>query len=488
MFLEKCRPALRALVAFMMLFLGIGSAHAIEFSVAEFDGPVQCAEEARSLGLKHCVIYIRLGSSDRYNVARLPDDFEATVVIKLSEDYDLPHQAMIEGQYDSHLRRLAEQIKADGRPITLRIMAEGNSFWNYDAAYREGQDPESYKMAYRYAVDFLRNIIGESLIRDLELNFNFASFGYDKKRIESNDFALLDPGPRYRTLVSFSGYNRCGTTSDFTSVRTFDDLFAKAIGQARSAFPGVPLGIAEIGSTPYCGVDLVAWWSDALAKAEAAGLVRVGLFLNPDPDIGETERPEQWDAVYTDHLPEFQQLLQRYGAGQAVIKEGRVSPKSATLVAEASPPSLRPSKPFMTRLRDGWEFPGSFYGDVKYVDGTDISALSPLSGEPFGDTGLIGRFQVRQSALHPLGAFDVGPSFTLSLVQSGNHEQWWNNNAEVGIGLIAERDLPFFDWGSVRFYIEGKYRRYTVDTPDYIGGDDVLFQAGVTTNFGWDWR
>lgn len=478
MFFEKL---LRIMLCMIAIACAPIMAQAIEFSVAEYDGPAQCAREADSLGIRHCVIYVRLGSSTRLNTARLPDGFEATIVIKLSEDYDTPHTAMLDGQYDGALRRLADQINADGRRVTIRLMAEGNAYWNYDGAYRKGQSPESYRKAYVYAVDFLRGVIRPDLIRDLELNLNFASFGYDKKRIETNDFAALDPGEGYRTLVSFSGYNRCGTTSDFKEVRRFDDLFAKAITQAHSAFPGVPLGIAEIGSTPYCGVDLLAWWSDALAKAKAAGLVRVGLFLNPDPDIGETDQPERWDAILTEHPREFQELLQRFGAGASQPTEQRgdlgVAPDSLRQT------SFIPKEPSLF-AKSGWNFPWEVWADVRQTWGDE-----PIPG--YGTAGLVAQGTFRQSALKDFGRFEIGPSILFGYVQSNNcADRYWQCQVRAELSLRAVT-RPFEDFGDYRrldFNVGVGHREYTEGAPDRLNGGDTYGFAGVTFIMGGDWK
>jgi len=57
---------------------------------------------------------------------------------------------IINGQYDAHLKILAQWIKKANRPIYLRI---GYEFDNPDNLY----EPEKYKQAYHYIVDFLRH-------------------------------------------------------------------------------------------------------------------------------------------------------------------------------------------------------------------------------------------------------------------------------------------------------------------------------------------
>lgn len=479
-FLEKWQMVLAGLLLFLSALSVVSPARAIEFSVAEFAGSDRCIAEANSLGIEHCVSYIRLGSSGRYNPAELPDNFHATIVIKLSEDYDTPHLAMLDGQYDRALRELGEKINADGRPVTIRLMAEANSFWNFDAAYREGQSPETFKEAYRYAIDFLRGIVREDLIRDLELNLNYVSFGYDKKRIDENDFARFNPGPGYVTLVTFSGYNRCGI--DYEEIRRFDVLFTPAIAKAKQAFPDIPLGIAEIGSTPYCDVDLVGWWQDALAKAEAADLVRIGLFLNPNPDISDNDTPERWDAIYTDHLPEFQQLLGRYGAGQPVVKEGR-APTLAPANGEPRGTQLAGFDSFDSSAGK-WSFPWEFWTDVRNTWGDE-----PIPG--YGQAGLIAQGTFRQSALRSFGRFEIGPSFLVGYAQSNNcDDRYWQCNvrAELSLRAIARPFQDFGDYRRISLDAGIGHRQYTGGAPDRLDDGDTYGFVGVTFIAGGDWK
>lgn len=485
MFLENWHRALVVLVMLLGLTFVALPARAIEFSVAEYRGSDWCVLQAQNLGVKHCVSYIRLGSSSRYNPAELPDDFHATVVIKLSEDYDTPHAAMIDGQYDRALRELGEKINADGRPVTIRFMPEPNSFWNYDSAYRDGQTTATFREAFRHGINVLRSVVQPELIRDYELNLNYASFGYDKKRIDENDFAEFNPGPGYVTIVSFSGYNRCGI--DYDEIRYFDVIFTPAIAKAKEAFPGVPLGIAEIGSTPYCDVDLVSWWSDALAKAEAAGLVRVGLFLNPNPDISDNDRPERWDAIYTDHLPEFQQLLQRYGAGAPVVREGAARP-SERGDAGAPPRETGSTMPSLTRS-GGPEWRYSGWAEFGYpLTGINYNAgESSITGEPFGSEGATLRGNYRFGAFWDLNPrVEFGISGLVTGAYGSNEGEFWNRRVaaglEVGFGLDTSGERV--DYSRTSFTIRCLQFHHFTAVPDNQDRDGLECGAYVTHVFG----
>ncbi len=474
---------------------------ALEFSVAEWSGAAQCVRESRTIGTKHCVTYVRVGSVGKLTYAETPPDWAATLVVKFPEGTHERgvHGAIVDGDYDTDLAVIAELVQEADRPITLRVMPEMNSWWNPDAAYfASNQSPATFVAAYNYVVDYFQAVLPPSLIRDLEFNLNFASFGPDRRSRGVSDYGLYTVDSENVTIVTFSGYNRCGSATWAKNLRDFEDLFGPAMGAVRDVFPGKPLGLAEVASTPYCDVDLVAWYREMFMAAEAAGMVRIGLFFNPDPDNNEGEIPVRWDAILTNHPSEFRALVSEFQVSSVTPSPAVTEVASVeTSVAEPQPPADAPevdTVPTMSfRLDPAWSFPWQVNGSIGYsLLETENTGINPLTDEEFGGTGLLFQLRGEQAVLYDFGGgFTAGPSLTFTTVHSTNPDRFWDNYVAPGakLGLYHEAPEWLADWGRVGLEVGVEQRFYTTDTPNRFndGQETRAFVRGVWS-FGGDWR
>jgi hypothetical protein len=161
---------------------------------------------------------------------------------------------ILDGRFDEHLHRLADEVEADGRPITLRPLYEGNGDWFPWGAYTEPNDPGDYILAWQHIAE----IFADAPV-SLDWNMNRRSAGDEK----TDDFRDFYPGDDIVDVASISSYNRCGSNSSYTEWRAFSDDFGPAYREITSFVPADTLiAVAETSTTSLCDGDKAIWFSE----------------------------------------------------------------------------------------------------------------------------------------------------------------------------------------------------------------------------------
>jgi hypothetical protein len=161
---------------------------------------------------------------------------------------------ILDGRFDEHLHRLADEVEADGRPITLRPLYEGNGDWFPWGAYTEPNDPGDYILAWQHIAE----IFADAPV-SLDWNMNRRSAGDEK----TDDFRDFYPGDDIVDVASISSYNRCGSNSSYTEWRAFSDDFGPAYREIASFVPADTLiAVAETSTTSLCDGDKAIWFSE----------------------------------------------------------------------------------------------------------------------------------------------------------------------------------------------------------------------------------
>jgi len=161
---------------------------------------------------------------------------------------------ILDGHFDEHLQRLADEIEADGRPITLRPLYEGNGDWFPWGAYTVPNAPGDYARAWWHIAE-----IFEDAPVSLDWNMNRRSGG----DAETEDFQDFYPGDDVVDIASISSYNRCGSNSVYTEWREFSEEFTPAYEEIVSIVSeDTPIAVAETSTTSLCGGDKAMWFSN----------------------------------------------------------------------------------------------------------------------------------------------------------------------------------------------------------------------------------
>ena len=207
---------------------------------------------------------------------------------------------IIDGDFDAELQVLADAIAADGRPITMRPLYEGNGDWFPWGAYTAPNDPADYVLAWQHVADFF---LGLPVYMDWNMN---------RKSAEDNltaDFEDLYPGDSYVHHASISNFNRCGSSDEHTIWYEFEEEFGPAYDEVLNIVPtAVPINVAETSTTSYCGGDKATWYTNLFDAviADFPRITKLTFFFN------ELEPGEASNDVYVDWAPENDPQLQAF--------------------------------------------------------------------------------------------------------------------------------------------------------------------------------
>lgn len=150
------------------------------------------------------------------------------------------------GRHDAYMRRLAEAIKAYGRPVLLRWGHEPNGDWYSWSGAKNGRDPARYISAWRRMAGIIRAGAGP------EARLVFSVNGADKPAEDWNRFENYYPGHEYADAVGLDIYN-WGTTKEWSSWQRPIQLLADPYARALSMAPDKPLFVTETAACPKGG-------------------------------------------------------------------------------------------------------------------------------------------------------------------------------------------------------------------------------------------
>jgi hypothetical protein len=188
-----------------------------------------------------------------------------------------PLQSIVDGKHDRYLQDFARDAKAFGRPLFLRWGHEMNGDWYQwsgsknngakldtfgDPAKPDG--PELFVAAYRHIHDVFQQEGASNVLWVWCPNVVMTG----TLRAAWNDIANYYPGEKYVDWLCVDGYN-WGTSQDWSSWQTFDEVFRPTYDQLHAIDPRKPIMIGETASTETGG-DKAAWITDAFSRLTAA--------------------------------------------------------------------------------------------------------------------------------------------------------------------------------------------------------------------------
>jgi Glycosyl hydrolase family 26 len=163
-----------------------------------------------------------------------------------------------DGAHDAYVKAYAQSLKAyahaGGGIVTIRLGHEMNGNWYPWAVGVNGNTAGDYIAMWRHVHD--------AFVREGVKNVRWMwspNVQYDG----ATEMAATYPGDAYVDDVGLSGYNL--GPGEFSSWRTFADLFQPSLDELRSIAPNKPLYLAEIGSVSNGG-DKAAWIADMFTQ------------------------------------------------------------------------------------------------------------------------------------------------------------------------------------------------------------------------------
>jgi mannan endo-1,4-beta-mannosidase len=153
---------------------------------------------------------------------------------------------VIEGRYDSYIRRFAEAAKAWGHPFFLRFNWEMNGGWFVWAEGVNGNQPGEYVAAWRHVHDIF-TAVGAT-------NATWVWCPNVDPENRFQNLASLYPGDEYVDWTGLDGYNWGTNPARPDRWQTFDQLYRSTYRTiTESIAPGKPMLVSEVGSTEYGG-------------------------------------------------------------------------------------------------------------------------------------------------------------------------------------------------------------------------------------------
>jgi beta-mannanase len=197
------------------------------------------------------------------------------------------------GKHDRYLARWADQVRAYGGPLVLRLAHEMNGSWYPWAEGVNGNKAGSYVKAWRHVHEVFAARGVHNVLWAWSPNVPYPG---------STAFAGLYPGDAYVDRVALDGYNWADLQAGSTW-QSFAEVFGAGITQLQ-ALTSRPLFIGEVGC-PEQGGDKAAWVRDMFATL--------------------AERPEIRGVVWFDHAKEADWRVDSSPASLAAFREGLAS-------------------------------------------------------------------------------------------------------------------------------------------------------------------
>jgi hypothetical protein len=169
---------------------------------------------------------------------------------------------VIEGRYDSYIRKWAEAAKAWGHPFFLRFNWEMNGNWFAWMEGVNGNKAGESVTAWRHVHDIFTSV-GATNVSWVWCP-NVDPGGIFK------DLAKLYPGDSYVDWTGLDGYNSGTNPSHPDRWRTFDQLYRSTYDKiTKEIAPDKPMMISEVGSSEYGG-SKAAWITEMLSELPTA--------------------------------------------------------------------------------------------------------------------------------------------------------------------------------------------------------------------------
>jgi hypothetical protein len=234
-----------------------------------------------------------------------------------------PLQSIVDGKHDDYLQDFARDAKAFNRPLFLRWGHEMNGDWYQWSGIKNNgaqldtfgdptkpDGPELFVAAYRHIHDVFEQEGASNVLWVWCPNVVMSG----TLGAEWNSIANYYPGEDDVDWLCVDGYN-WGTSQDWSTWQTFDEVFRATYDQLRAIDPHKPIMIGETASTDVGG-DKAAWIQDAFVRLtkDYPQIRAITWFnVNKETDWRIDSSPQSLEALraavsgagWADHWPDF---------------------------------------------------------------------------------------------------------------------------------------------------------------------------------------
>ncbi|MBQ3069440.1 MAG: hypothetical protein IJD01_05805 [Clostridia bacterium] len=142
---------------------------------------------------------------------------------------------VLRGDYDSHFRQLARDIKAYGKPILFRLNNEMNTDWTSYCGLVSLLDPDIFVLGWQHLYD----IFEEEGVDNCIWIFNPFTPNYPQS--SWGEMLCYMPGPEYVQILGLTNYEM----GNGTSLASFYDMYTEVYNNAKDYFLNYPWVISE---------------------------------------------------------------------------------------------------------------------------------------------------------------------------------------------------------------------------------------------------
>ncbi len=169
----------------------------------------------------------------------------------------VPLRSIVQGKYDSMIRKRAHDLKALGKQVFLRWGYEMNGDWNSWDGYHNGHKPRLYVAAWRHIHGIFAAAHANNVV------WVWAPNCGSVPRARWNRVQHYYPGSRYVDWVGIDGYN-WGTTQSWSRWISFANIFSHVYKLYSNQ---KPIMIAEVGSVEQGG-SKADWFAEAASQIQ----------------------------------------------------------------------------------------------------------------------------------------------------------------------------------------------------------------------------
>jgi len=161
---------------------------------------------------------------------------------------------IIAGEWDSHIREYAQDVRNWGKPVFIRWGHEFNIEGYPWSTVNNGKDPKKYVKAFRHVRKIFKDEgAGNAMFVWCPMRESWPQENW-------NDMDLAYPGDEYVDWIGIDGYN-WGVTQPWSQWQSFKELFRDVARSLWRAHPTKPIMIAEFASADL-GDDKAKWITD----------------------------------------------------------------------------------------------------------------------------------------------------------------------------------------------------------------------------------
>jgi mannan endo-1,4-beta-mannosidase len=162
------------------------------------------------------------------------------------DESDFQLADVVDGSYDSYIRRFAISAREWSHPFFLRFDWEMNGNWFPWAERANGNRPGEFVAAWRHVHEIFSSVGADAV--------SWVWCPYVDPAGTLQNLASLYPGDAYVDWTCLDGYNWGTDPASPRGWRSFDQLFDSTYRQITEAIaPSKPMVVGETGSTEYGG-------------------------------------------------------------------------------------------------------------------------------------------------------------------------------------------------------------------------------------------